>query len=74
MTSRSPSKFATVGRPFTHDLSSRNAVELRAATQALINGKWVPARSYPGPLSWRIKGAWMVLTGKADAVIWPAGQ
>ena len=43
-------------------------------THALINGKWVPARSYPGPLSWRIKGAWMVLTGKADAVIWPAGQ
>lgn len=46
--------------------------------QAGINGKYVPAR----PLPWfgvhgmiiRIKGAWSVLTGKADTFTWPEGQ
>jgi hypothetical protein len=38
-------------------------------------GKWYPAR----PLGFysmgtRIRAAWMVFTGKADAVIWPVGQ
>jgi hypothetical protein len=40
-----------------------------------LNGRWVPARpiglSY---LSNRFKLAWMVFTGKADALIWPEGQ
>ena len=43
-----------------------------------INGKWVTAR----PLSFggwygmvlRIKDAWAVLRGKADAFKWPEGQ
>ena len=39
-----------------------------------IDGKWVPAR----PIGWqgwrRFKAAWLVFTGKADAVIWPKGQ
>lgn len=39
-----------------------------------INGKLVPARPMAGPFSWRLKAAWLVLTGKADAVIWPEGQ
>lgn len=39
-----------------------------------INGKWVPARGSAGPFRWRLKAAWMVLTGKADAVVWPEGQ
>lgn len=45
---------------------------------AQINGKWVPCR----PVSWgglygftlRLKDAWAVLTGKADAFEWPEGQ
>lgn len=44
---------------------------------AYINGKWVPAR----PVNWkyrtlkqRIKEAWYVFTGKADAFIWPEDQ
>ena len=44
-------------------------------SQACIDGKWVPAR--PIGLSYfsnRIKLAWMVFTGKADALIWPIGQ
>jgi len=46
-------------------------------TSTEINGKWVPAR----PLNYtvesifrRIKHAWMVLTGKAEAFIWLEGQ
>ena len=39
------------------------------------NGQWVPAR----PIGYfslrnRIKAAWAVFTGRADAVTWPAGQ
>lgn len=41
-----------------------------------VDGKvWVPTRpiSYP---SWRtrLKAAWLVFTGRADAVVWPQGQ
>lgn len=43
-------------------------------TQAKINGKWVPARPLSGPFSWRVKAAWQVLIGKADAFTWPEGQ
>jgi|GEM_PF-1557053 len=47
--------------------SGRNSAE--------INGKYVPAR----PMGWdsipsRVKIAWKVFTGKADAVTWPGGQ
>lgn len=40
-----------------------------------INGKWVPARpdGYP-TLRSRFRCAWLVFTGKADAVIWPEDQ
>jgi hypothetical protein len=41
---------------------------------AQILGKWMPARPVIGPWWWRIQDAWLVLTGKADAVIWPGGQ
>lgn len=36
---------------------------------------WVPARPI-GYWSWayRLKAAWLVWTGRADAVIWPQGQ
>jgi hypothetical protein len=41
------------------------------------NGKWVPARpinfKYRSILS-RLKEAWAVFTGKADAFTWPEGQ
>ncbi len=43
--------------------------------QTEINGKWVPARPL-GLFSfhWRLKLAWMVFTGKADAFTWPECQ
>jgi len=40
----------------------------------LIDGKWVAARPESGGFIFtRIKAAFLVLTGKADAVVW-AGQ
>ncbi len=38
------------------------------------DGLWVPARPLSMGIKQRIKSAWKVLTGKADAVIWPEGQ
>ena len=47
--------------------SQRNSVKLR--------GLWVPARplGYTG-IGRRFKAAWLVFTGRADAVVWPCGQ
>jgi hypothetical protein len=42
--------------------------------RAQIDGRWVPSRPLLWPWTWRIKLAWMVLRGKADAVVWPGGQ
>lgn len=44
-------------------------------TSAWINGKWVYAR----PIGYfsilhRIRLAWMVFTGRADALLWPEDQ
>lgn len=52
----------------------KNLIAASNTVQANINGKWVPCRPLPGPISWRIRAAWLVLTGKADAVIWPENQ
>jgi hypothetical protein len=43
---------------------------------AHIDGIWVPARPVNGRyLFWlRVRAAWSVLRGKADAVVWPGGQ
>jgi hypothetical protein len=45
--------------------------------QVCINGKWVTARpiNYRYKSVWqRIKEAWAVYTGNAEAFIWPEGQ
>jgi len=42
-----------------------------------IGGEWVPCRpvTYMAlTLRERFRAAWMVFTGKADAVVWPGGQ
>ena len=43
-------------------------------TAGFKDGKWVPVRPVPmfgwKGLKRRIKGAWLVLTNKADAVTW----
>ena len=43
-------------------------------TSAEINGKWVPSRPVVEPFLNRLKDAWAVLVGNADAVKWPEGQ
>ena len=36
---------------------------------------WVPSRAVGFASPWyRIKAAWLVFTGKADALVWPQGQ
>jgi len=52
----------------------KSLLEVATGVSSNINGKWVPCRPLRGPFSWRLKAAWMVLTGKADAVVWPEGQ
>lgn len=43
-------------------------------TMTEIDGKWFPARPYYiGGIN-RLKEAWAVLVGKADAFKWPKGQ
>lgn len=32
---------------------------------------WLPGRPVGVPFSYRAYAAWLVLTGKADAVVWP---
>ena len=53
-------------------------MECASSTQTSINGKWVPARplSYCGlsGLRLRIRDAWAVLRGRAEAFVWPEGQ
>lgn len=34
-------------------------------------GVWVPARPIGSTFRGRLRAAWMVLTGRADAVVWP---
>lgn len=57
----------------------RDLIDHASSTQTIINEKWVPARPLPGygllyGLRWRIRAAWAVLCGKADAFTWPEGQ
>lgn len=37
-------------------------------TKTEIDGKWVIARPMPGPFLLRLKDAWLVAKGEADAV------
>lgn len=40
-----------------------------------IDGRYVPARPEGFSSIWyRIHATWLVWTGRADALIWPAGQ
>jgi len=43
-------------------------------TQTEKDGRWIPARPLLGSLWCRIKDAWAVLWGKAEAFKWPGGQ
>jgi len=46
-----------------------------SSCSAEINGRWVPARPLGfASFSSRVRIAWLVFTGRADALIWPEGQ
>lgn len=45
-----------------------------SCNRVYLRGKWVPARPINYRFVYRLKAAWLVLHGKADAVIWPEGQ
>ena len=43
--------------------------------QVEIGGRWLPARPEGYfSLQSRVRAAWLVFTGRADAVIWPGNQ
>lgn len=52
----------------------KGLVKSTQEVQANINGKWVPARPLVCCLKHRMKDAWEVFRGRADAVKWPEGQ
>jgi len=55
--------------------SLRHIVDKHNDSQTEINGKWVPARPIGlYSLRERFRIAFMVFTGKADALTWPEGQ
>lgn len=39
-----------------------------------FNGRWLPSRPYSVSFIDRLKAAWAVFWGHADAVRWPKGQ
>ena len=44
-------------------------IDSYSQTKKKIDGLWWIARPLPPPFVFRLKDAWLVLTGKADAVI-----
>lgn len=44
---------------------------LTSGNQAEYKGAWIPAKPMAGPLIWRLRDAWAVAIGKAEAVSWP---
>jgi hypothetical protein len=58
---KAPQKFVC-----THNFAAQCTTDI-----AQVNGKWVPARPInANGLKERFKLAWMVFTGKADALEW----
>lgn len=42
--------------------------------RAMIDGLWQLSRPVDGPFIRRVRAAWEVLRGRADAFTWPGGQ
>jgi hypothetical protein len=55
---------------WTIDELTSHVTEARVSTS--INGRWVPARPWGlDTLPSRVRLAWEVFTGRADALVWP---
>jgi hypothetical protein len=56
-------------------MTVKSVQESANTCQAEINGSWVPCRPAGFVSVWhRLRAAWLVLVGKADALTWPEGQ
>ena len=54
------------------NLICSSSFEMLMSNQAEVRGRWITARPLGAPtLRERIKLAWMVLIGRADALVWP---
>lgn len=62
-------------KKYPNTITLNNLLVTVETVSTQINGKWYPARpmGYPSFIS-RLKATWLVFTGKADALVWPAGQ
>lgn len=50
-------------------LATKDGLALLMSNLAEIRpGKWVPSKPLPGPLLWRLRDAWAVLRGRAEAL------
>lgn len=53
------------------NIHSATTVGMLETTTKLASGVWVPSRPLPPPQWWmRFKAAWLVFTGRADALTW----
>ncbi len=52
----------------------RHLVKHCNETNVEIHGKWVPARPIDYTFWERLRAAWWVLKGRADAFTWPENQ
>jgi hypothetical protein len=52
----------------------RSLIDHCNSTRANIKGSWFPARPLAGPFIERLRAAWWVLRGRADAFTWPEDQ
>jgi hypothetical protein len=56
-------------------ISADSVVEHAKQVQKEIDGQWVQCRPEGySSFFYRVKAAWLVFTGKADALTWPKGQ
>lgn len=54
----------------------RGLIDSVNSCSTCIDGQWMPSRpvNHRYDLRGRVRAAWLVLTGRADAVLWPGGQ
>ncbi|GAF83666.1 unnamed protein product [marine sediment metagenome] len=55
--------------------ATQKGIELLTSCMAgLPDGRWVIAKPVPGPFRWRLRDAWRVLWGKAEALYFEGDQ
>lgn len=58
-----------------HIWKLQHLIDVTQSVSMLVKEEWVPVRPITiSDIRTRMKAAWLVFTGKADAVVWPEGQ